>query len=232
MRVLVTRPSDAAEGTARRLRLHGHEPILAPLLEIHFSNPAGVDLEGVYAILATSSNGIRAFARSSRRRDLPVLAVGAHTATIARQLGFAAVQSADADAQALARAVTMTINPDSGVLLHAAGAETSGVLAHDLTACGFTVRSVALYRTIAASELPVAAQQALRSKSLGAALFYSPRTGRVFAELVTRAGLEAYCRSVVACSISAATAATLQSLPFHAIRAAEHPDEDRLLALL
>ena len=37
MRVLVTRPDDDAEETAAKLIALGHEPIVAPLLEIKFS---------------------------------------------------------------------------------------------------------------------------------------------------------------------------------------------------
>src|SRR5215469_13939273 len=102
MRVLVTRPVDDAEETAAELRARGHSPIIAPLLEIEFVDGTPIVLDGVSAVLATSSNGVRAFAKRVDRRDLTVFAVGSHTASTARALGFSDVHDAVGDAAALA----------------------------------------------------------------------------------------------------------------------------------
>ena len=70
MRVLVTRPEDDARETAVRLKALGHEPILAPLISIRFIDGPDIDLAGVQALIATSSNGVRALARRTSRRDI------------------------------------------------------------------------------------------------------------------------------------------------------------------
>ncbi|HVZ27131.1 MAG TPA: uroporphyrinogen-III synthase, partial [Rhizomicrobium sp.] len=104
MRVLVTRPLEDGTETARQLAARGHEALLAPLLMTCFFGGPDIALDGVQAILVTSANGIRALARRSQRRDLPVFAVGPQTAAEAKKLGFATVRNASGDAEALARA--------------------------------------------------------------------------------------------------------------------------------
>src|SRR5580692_6053979 len=124
MRLLVTRPKDDAEETAARLRARGHTTLIAPLIEIRFVDGPNIPLEGVQAILATSSNGVHALARRTSRRDVPLFAVGAQTAQAARDAGFSNVKTADGDARKLAAATVNWAKPNAGALLHAAGSET------------------------------------------------------------------------------------------------------------
>ena len=105
MRVLVTRPLDDARATEARLKSRGHEAVVVPLLQVKFHDGPEIDLSGVQAILATSANGVRAFAQRSARRDLPVFAVGPQTARSAKLAGFSDVKSADGDAADLAKVV-------------------------------------------------------------------------------------------------------------------------------
>lgn len=232
MRVLVTRPVDDAAQTAAQLAALGHEAVLAPLLEIEFRDGGVLALDGVQAILVTSANGIRALARRTARRDLPVLAVGAQSAAAARLAGFADVDHADGDAAALAALALKRLDPAGGALFHAAGAETRGALGERLEAQGFVLRSEVLYEAVAASGFPPAAQEALAAGRIDAVLLFSPRTARIFAELVLRKGLDAPCRSMTALCISEATADALAPIAFRALRVAAHPDQDALLGLL
>ena len=105
MRVLVTRPRPDGEETARQLTARGHEPVLAPLLEIVPETGAAIDLSGVQAVLVTSANGSRALAAATDRRDVPVFAVGSSTAAVAEAAGFKDVASAAGDVAALAALV-------------------------------------------------------------------------------------------------------------------------------
>ena len=98
MRVLVTRPIDDAQETAAQLASRGHEAIIAPLLEIRYAEGPDIALDGVQGVLATSSNGVRALARRTSRRNVSIFAVGTHTAAIARELGFQRVRDAGGDA--------------------------------------------------------------------------------------------------------------------------------------
>lgn len=232
MRVLVTRPQEDAQATAAKLTARGHDAILAPLLEIRFREGPTISLDSVQAILATSANGVRALARRSARRDLALFAVGRQTADAARLAGFAKVRSADGDGAALAQAALRWAKPGDGMLLHAAGGETKGELAATLARGGFALRTETLYDAVAVRALPPAAADALRAQSLDAALFYSPRSARIFRDLVLAAGLATSCRTAFAVAISPAAAKALDGLEFGEIRVAARPDQDALLTLL
>src|SRR5207237_4563744 len=88
MRLLLTRPREDAQTLAKTLKLRGHHPVIAPLLQIRFTPGPEISLIGVQAVIATSANGVKAFAARSQNRDLPVFAVGPQTAETATQLGF------------------------------------------------------------------------------------------------------------------------------------------------
>lgn len=230
MRILVTRPVEDGAEIARRLAELGHEALLAPLLTVAIHDGAPLPLAGVQAVLATSANSVRALARRTAARDLPVFAVGPQTAQAAAEAGFIRVRNADGDAAALADAVPGWADPGAGALLHVVGEEGSGWLAETLTARGFTVRREVLYRVEAAAQLPAAAADALRQGTVQAAMFFSPRSARIFADRVTEARLPT--ATLIALCISAATAQALEALPFAEMRIAAAPNQAALLACL
>ena len=232
MRVLVTRPRGDAEDTAAKLSVRGHQAVIAPLLDIQFRAGGDIALDDVQAVLITSANGIRALATCSKRRDVKVLAVGMQSADAAREWGFADVEDAGGDAQALAGLVIAFLNPQGGALLHASGAETRGHLADILSARGFSVRSEVLYDAVAATALPPEARTELVKGTVDAALFFSPRTARIFADIAAREKLTDTCRTLDAVCISEATASELRALSFREVRVATAPNQDALLALL
>ncbi|HWE07142.1 MAG TPA: uroporphyrinogen-III synthase [Rhizomicrobium sp.] len=232
MRVLVTRPAEDASRTARMLARLGHDALIAPLLELRFLDGPEISLAGVQAILATSGNGIRALARRSPRRDIPVFAVGTQTADLARAESYFEIVDAAGDSRALAALVRGRLRPDAGVLLHAAGTDSRDEWREQLRSAGFEVRRSVLYQALEAPELPAAAQTALRSGSIDALIVFSPRSAQIFADCVQRAGLASTCAHVTACCISDTAAGALKNIPFAAIHVAAHPDHDAVLALL
>jgi uroporphyrinogen-III synthase len=232
MRVLVTRPLDDALETARRLEAIGHEPIIAPLLEIRFRDGPQIVLDGVQAILATSANGIRALVRRTARRDVPVFAVGKRSAEEARAAGFTEVRNAEGGSAALARAAANWAIPQSGALLHISGEEIAGDLSRTLGGAGFDVRREVLYEAVAVDPFPRAALGALRNNALDAVLFFSARSSATFARCIVGAGLEAACENLIAVAISQAAAAPLSELRFRETRIPQRPTQDAMLALL
>lgn len=228
MRILVTRPAEDGAQIAARLAAMGHQALLAPLLEPHFETGPEPDFSGVQAVLATSANGVRALIRRTARRDLPIFAVGPQTAREARDAGFGDVRSADGDAVALAAKTADWTTADRGILLHVCGAEAPGTLQQELDARGFAVRRAVLYRVQAAEALPPAIVQALADGALDAALFFSPRSARVFAALA--GGLPT--RTLIAACISPVTAAALDGQAFAEVRVAASPNQDSLLATI
>ena len=201
--------------------------MLAPLLQPRWFDGAPLDLSGVAAVLATSANGVRALLRRTDRRDIPLFGVGPQTTQEARAAGFSRVENADGDAASLAEAVPRWLQPDAGALVHVCGKETAGDLAERLGASGYLVRREILY-AVEALKLPQEAEAALGAGEIDAALFFSPRSARIFLEQA--AGLK--LAAVAALCISPATAAMLPQGRFAAIRIAARPNQDALLALL
>lgn len=227
MRLLITRPREDGAETARLLAARGHQALLAPLLEPRFEDGPEPEWTAVEAILATSANGVRALARRTARRDLPLFAVGPQTAEEARGFGFGDVRSADGDAHALAQAAGRWARPGSG-LLHACAQDAPGTLAEELGALGFEVRRCPLYSIAPAAELPPDAKTALQNRALDGVLLFSPRTARLFSTLAE--GL--HTESLAAFCISAATARALASMTFARVAVAPKPNQQALLALL
>jgi len=227
MKILITRPLEDGKEIARRLAERGHQALLAPLLTPRFHEGPEPDLKGVAAVLATSANGIRAFVRRTQRRDFSIFAVGPQTAEEARKAGFTEVRNADGDAKALALAATLWA-AKKGVLLHVCGEDAPGTLAENLTLRGFKVRRLPLYAIEAASSLPQEAQSALENGGLDGAMFFSPKSARVFGVLANglpTQNLKAYC-------ISPATAQALSCVAFAHIAVAARPNQTAMLALL
>jgi uroporphyrinogen-III synthase len=227
LRILITRPREDGEEIAARLAEMGHQAMLAPLLTPRFTVGPEPELDDVEAILATSANGIRALSRRTARRDLAIFAVGQQTAEEALRNGFSQVKNADGDARALAESAALWASR-TGVLLHVCGEDAPGTLAENLEQRGFRVRRCVLYAIEAATQLPPEVAHALKDGALDAAMFFSPRSARVFADLTE--GLPT--RTLTALCISPATAQVLDPDAFARVRVAERPNQAAMLTLV
>lgn len=233
MRILVTRPRDDAEAFAARLHALGHTTIIEPVIDVVFRDGAPLDLTGVQALAFTSANGVRAAARRTVVRNVPVVAVGPATAAEATAAGFASVSQSSGDGVAgLTDHIRASLKPAAGMVLHATGTVTAGDLRAALKPAGFEVRIAQLYEARAADGLSGALCAELGSGAIDAAVFFSPRTASLFAALVEAENLASACRSMTALTLSEAVANALDSLSFREVRVAARPTAEALLALL
>lgn len=232
MQALVTRPRDESEVLAAALALRQIVALIEPLIDVAFRDAAALDLAGVQAVLCTSANGVRALARASSERDLPLFAVGAATAERARVEGFTAVASAGGDVGDLVCLVAARLDPQQGRLLHVAGATVAGDLAGALRARGFGIDRSILYEARPVAALSAAAVHAVRLGTIDFGLFFSPRTAEIFVRLAHQAGIAESCRAMAALSISRAADAAVSELPWGDRRIAETPSRSALLAAL
>ncbi len=234
MRVLVTRPEEDAKPLAALLRARGHEVILEPLLRIEAAADAAapLDLGGVQALLFTSANGVRAFARRAPECGLPVFAVGEASAGAAREAGFTQAVSAAGDVEDLARLVAARLKPGGGALYHGAGQHLAGDLKARLEDVGFTLRREVLYHAQAPEALSGATRTALLEGKIDAAAFFSPRTAKTFVKLIQQAELSVACKALDALCLSAAVARSLRVLAWRDVHTAARPSQDALLACI
>jgi uroporphyrinogen-III synthase len=232
VRLLITRPREDAELVAEILRRRGVEVILEPLLEVAYEDGPGLDLDGVQALLVTSANGVRAFARRDRRREVAVYAVGDASARAAAAAGFAAVESATGDVDALAGLVRSRLVPGAGALLHVAGSRVAGDLKGLLEGAGFDYRRAVLYEARTAAGFSAETEKALRRGDVDGVLLYSPRTAATFVRLAEAADLSGACAAMTAFCLSPAVAAKAGTMAWGRVVTAGRPDQEALLALL
>ena len=232
LQALVTRPREEAEKLAAALAARGIETLIEPLMEVRFRAAASPDLTGVQAVLCTSANGVRALARASAERRLPLLAVADATAERAQAEGFSSVASASGDAADLARLVAAELDPREGRLLHVCGSAVAGDLAGDLRRRGFAVERSILYEARPIAALSPAATDAICSSAVDFAMFFSPRTAAIFARLANEGGVASSCGTIAALSISTTADAALGNLPWRQRCIAERPEQRALLVAL
>lgn len=218
-RVLLTRPIEASRRLADDLESAGIAVEIWPLTRIV---PLGMGFRlppDVQGVLATSANGIRAFAAVTGRRDLPVLCVGAATADVARGLGFALAFSADGDAAALA-ALART----SGLrhLFHPHGRDTAADMAVLIGPGGPRVSAAAVYEAAETGPPPAPVAHALDAGRITLVTVWSPRNARILARHLAAAGGPAARCPLLA--ISEAVAAPLREAGLDDVEVAARPD--------
>ena len=229
MRALITRPRDDAGPIAAALAQRGIEAVIEPMLEIVLATEETPELKGVQALLFTSANAARAFAAATAERSLPAFTVGKTSAAIASGLGFTQVESADGDAEALARLVIGHLKPEGGALFHASGSAVAGEIGERLNSAGFTVRRQVLYEARPALELSAALRGQVEGREIDLALFFSPRTAETFVNLTRAAGLTESLKGIAAICLSEAVAEALRGLPWRTILMAARPNCAALL---
>ena len=232
MRVLVTRPGDDGTALAELLGARGVGSVVEPLLAIKQIEGPPLELDGVQAFLLTSANGVRALARRTDRRDIPVYAVGDATAATARGTGFTQVHSAAGNVETLAELVKEILKPADGPLLHVAGSTVAGDLIGLVEAAGFKCTREVIYDVINKRSLTSSTIAAIKENHIEAVTLYSPRSAEIFVELIRKARLIRSCRSMIAICLSQAVADKISELHWQDIHIAVKPNQDALLDLV
>jgi uroporphyrinogen-III synthase len=239
MAVLVTRPSPDDELTASALRALGFEVLCAPMLRFEavlFQDDAETNYG---AVIVTSANALRAVAPqlgNSRLLELPLFAVGEHTAAAARDAGFGEVIVSKGDAGALRELVLAAAKSKQlkkvSPLLYLAGADLARDLAGELGEKGFTVATRTAYRMVPAPSLPREICDAFVAHRIEAVLHYSRRSARAFLEAARTGGVEISALALPQCCISGAVAAVLREAGASQVTTAASPDENALFEAL
>ena len=239
MAVLVTRPHPDDETTASALRARGFEALRAPMLRFE---PVAFrdDEEARYgAVIVTSANALRGIAphlKGSRLLKLPLFAVGEHTASAARGIGFEKVIPANGDATALRDLVLASVKAKelkkSSTLLYLAGADLARDLAGELGERGFSVVTHTTYRMVPLSSLPRETCDAFAANQVEAVLHYSRRSARAFLEAARAAGVEISALAIPQCCISDAVSSIVRDAGATQVMVAASPHENALFEVL
>ncbi|MDD1521819.1 MULTISPECIES: uroporphyrinogen-III synthase [Bradyrhizobium] len=235
MSILVTRPHPDNEATADNLRARGHAVLLAPALKLEpvaFQGESGVSYD---AVLVTSANAIRTVA--SQLPDLgllqlPLFALGEHTAAAAREAGFAEVIVAGGDAASLRDKVMQSardkVLKKKSALLYLAGADLSRDLGGELGAEGFRVLTRTTYRMAPVKHLPREVCEGFAAHGIEAVLHYSRRSARAFLDAARDEGVEISALAIPHCCLSETVAGVLREAGASQVLVAATPDETAL----
>jgi uroporphyrinogen-III synthase len=221
------------------LRARGFEVLKAPMLRfepVAFQEDADTRYGAVIVTSANALRGIEPHLAGSRLLKLPLFAVGEHTASGARRLGFENVIPAGGDAAALRDLVLASVKTKAlkktSPLLYLAGADLARDLAGELGARGFTVVTQTTYRMAPVFGLPREAVEAFAASRIEAVLHYSKRSARAFLEAARAAGVEISALSIPQCCLSDGVATVLRDAGATQVMVAAALDENALFAAL
>ena len=227
----MTRPQPDADRFAAALAEVGVDARVAPLMTVEIDRTATPDLSGCAAIAVTSANGVRALARLTGDRRLPVWAVGPASATEATAQGFAVAGVGGGNVESLADAMGNALAAD-GRVYHAAGADVAGDLAKLLAKRGIACTREVLYRAEIPDVLPPDIAAALANGDVDGAVFFSPRSASSFVRLVRDAGQAAACAGLTAYALSPAVAAACGTIAWRRVREARAPTQEALIDII
>ena len=239
MAVLVTRPHPDDETTAASLRARGFDVLRAPMLRfepVAFHDDMNARYSAVIVTSANALRGIEPHLKGHRMLELPLFAVGEHTAAAARRAGFTHVVSANGDAANLRDLVLASLKAKelkkASTLLYLAGAEIARDLASELEESGFRVVTQTTYRMIAVKSLQRETCDAFPANQVEAVLHYSQRSARAFLDAARAAGVEISALAIPQCCISATVASVVRDAGATQVVVAATPDENALFEAL
>jgi len=234
VRVLVTRPAEAAARTAARLKRAGHQPVR---LALSASRDSGVELprgrfDGMVMTSAAAARVLEARGVPDTLARLPVHCVGAATAAAARRAGLIHAEKGPGTAAGLAAALAQHFGGRGQRLLYPAGEDRAFDMAAALATSGIEVGTVPIYRVELHDPGAAKLAAALAQCAGGAAFLYSPRTAAHLFTLAERHGQGNGMAGLTFMAISENVAAAIPGRRNFSVLVAESPDEDGLMDLL
>ncbi len=187
MRVALTRSSEDAAATAKRLTALGFTPLLAPALAIRATGVEPPD--GAFAaLIATSAAAFTVVPpeRYAKLASLPLYVVGERTAEVAARIGLAVPRAIAPGAATLAALVCDRL-PQKSSVLYLAGRDRTGDVEQTLAAAGHRVTLCEIYEAEAREVW--SAEEASAFAESEAALYYSRRSAEIIVALAQRADL-------------------------------------------
>ena len=229
LRVLITRPEPDAHSVADEVRRRGHDPVVAPVIQIVvLTREPGPDPNETWVF--TSANGVRAAAVQGWRPHHPVFAVGNSSAGAARMAGYAIAGIGQSDAGALAALIAQQADRTRGII-HLAGENRAGDLEAELALAGLCTQTIAIYEARAVSELPAIARNFFYGES-GAVLLFSARSARILENLLNDSGMAESARAHRALAFSESVANAARAMLWKSLAVASTPRLGAMLDLV
>lgn len=231
MTVLITRPQREAKTLQSILEEKGIASLCEPLLHIQeLEFEPGPFLEHD-VLIVTSSNALRIFCEKISERHIPVLSVGDQTAQLAHNLGFKTVQSASGRAEDLLALILKNI-PNTKRLHYPRGADIAFDLEEALLEKGYNVQAYITYKAQALDAFSAPIQEAFQNQEISHILLYSPRSARVFNQLMANHDLDDSLSYTKILCLSDSMLGCLDQKLLKTVEVSEAPNQESLLELL
>ncbi len=233
--VLITRPVDDAAETARMAEALGFIPVIAPVMAVH-DVAAPLPDPGLYkAIIFSSANGVRSFERrmvGDVYANLPVFAVGDHTALAARNAGFTTVHSGAGTMVSLIPVIQRELNVPAR-LLHLRGRDRREDPRQYLPLNeGWAFDDVILYETRGIEKFDPSVVAALRSGAVQAVVLYSAKSADCFVSALRQDWPEASLPGTKALCLADSVVESARQLNWAEILVSHRPDQAGMTRLL
>lgn len=238
MALLVTRPQPDGDVTAKKLRAKGYDVLLASMLQFEVL-PLPDDPDAHYTgVIITSANALRALDDKpvlARLLNLPLFAIGKHTARKAQDAGFSNVTIADGDASKLRIKIRDSLSAKdkrAEALLYLAGTDLSRDLAGELREDGFDVVMQTAYRMVPVPSLPAEVCDAFAANYIEAVLHYSRRSALAFIDATRTSGIQISVLAIPQYCLSERVSDVVREAGANQVMVARKPDEKAMFEAL
>ncbi len=218
--VLLTRPRADSERLAELLAARGMTAHIAPVLDIVPVSEPLPPLDDYHGLIFTSAHAARLVSAPPAQADKPVFCVGDHCAATAAESGWRVVHNARGDGRTLESLVRERCAGREMRLFHLSGADIS----HNFGDTGCRIDRHIIYRAVPAGSLPEETLRGLDEGRFFAALFFSARTARIFAELTDFYGRTSCLQAINALCLGDKVLESVQQSDWRNVQVAQHPD--------
>ncbi|MBT6133832.1 MAG: uroporphyrinogen-III synthase [Kordiimonadaceae bacterium] len=232
MRILLTRPINDSHRIERQLGQSKIIVYVEPLMHIESLNVLKINALNYQALVFTSANGVMVYCKEIQKCALPVYVVGESTRQAALEAGLNPVISAGADVKKLSAIIISKLSPSNGPLLYLTGKHVAGNLAKDLEDADFQVDHQKIYTAVAAQQFSNNTKSLLKQKLIDYIPFYSPRSARIFKQLIEAEGIRDLLSTASALCISDAVKKEILLLGWKNILTAKEPTQDSIFELI
>lgn len=227
--ILITRPCPEAGLTSDVLQGMGYQTQVDPQITIQ---AVEVDkIEQTDVVIFTSANGVRYAPEVLLSWQPLIYAVGDNTAQIAQNKGFSRVISAGGDVHQLAKLLRNNLQEGTQIL-HVCGRHSQRGDLENLESAGFKINDCIVYDAIASLQLSHNTCEKLKNNIITSALFFSPRTAKIFVTNLKRSALENRAETVTAYCISQSVAKELDSIRWKKINIAVQPTHAAVISMV
>ncbi len=237
---LITRPRPEAIKLKKKLQAIGISGLVEPILKIEVINSAKKILrkslsDNYQAIVITSINGVKAFIKLSNKLELKrpkFIVIGKGSEDLLKKAGFSNVVVVENDVEGIKNHIIQKLKPSDKKIIYISGNVVTADLESELYPKGYKVRRIIVYKSLPTNTLSNKVKNAIKTRKIKYALFYSSRTASVFNRLINESDLNRYLDKVNVFCFSNKVAKIAGKLRWKSIHVPRHPNEDELLSLV